>query len=465
MKPNGFIDPPAGAGMDRYVHQTPEWTSCGEGVQCAQVAAPLDYAAPDGQAITLSMLKSPATAQPRLGTIFVNPGGPGEPGKGLARRFARTGLEAYDIIGWDPRGTGDSTPVVCGDNQSIDRYVAMDQSPDDEAERAAYLQATKDFGAGCAEHSGPLLQHVSTMETVRDLELLRVLVNDAQLNYLGYSYGTNIGARYAQMFPDKVGHLVLDSAVSLTDDTEVIQAQGFDRALGNFADWCVRQKCSLGPNRDAVIGSITALWDKLDSQPLQVGERKVTQSIGVTGVIVNLYGREASWRTLLRAVQAAQTGDGRMLLNLADFYNGREPNGNYDTRMLAFPAIRCLDKADFGVAGADRKLREDITKAPITARYFGPDYLCPTWPVPPAPRPETPVAKGAKPILVIGTTGDSATPYEYAQTMARQLESGILVTYQGEGHGAYGGKSACVDQTVVKYFTAEPPTGDLTCAG
>lgn len=466
VRVDGITTAPPGQGLDRYRQQQVDWRSCPGGQaeqRCAQVRAPLDWSDPDGDALTLFLRRVPATREPRLGTIFVNPGGPGEPGSGLAASFQREGLEQFDIVGWDPRGTGRSTPIRCASGDALDEYYEVDVSPDDPGEREELITASGQLGESCLVNSGRLLAHISTVDTVTDLDLLRGLVGDDKLNFFGYSYGTAIGSRYAHTYPDRVGRVALDGAVNITESEDVIQAVGFDRALAAFADWCVTNECSLGRDREQVLQAVTGLLDGLDERPLPVADRELTQSLAVTGVVVALYGAEAEWRLLLTAVQRAQAGDGDLLLRMADFYNARDDSGDYDTRLTAFAAIRCLDEGDHGLAGADRRAQIQTEKAPILGPYFGPDYVCPTWPVPPIPEPEPVVAAGAAPILVIGSTGDSATPYEFARAMAEQLESGVLLTYDGPGHGAYGGRSACIDEAVVRYFTQEPPTEDRTC--
>lgn len=463
--PGGTPAPP-GTDGGGYVGQSIRWAPCtwgGRTFECARILAPLDWAEPATVAIPLFLLRSRATQTPRQGTIFVNPGGPGEPGSTMAAWFDRDGLEQFDIVGWDPRGTGRSAPVECADGAELDAFFEVDTSPDDEVERQAYIDANRRLGLSCLERSGRLLQHISTVDTVRDLELLRQLTGDERLNYFGASYGTNIGSRYAHMFPDRVGKMVLDSAVNVTGSDEINQAAGFERALEAFADWCAAQGCALGADRAAVVRSVTTLFDDLDARPIPVGGRQLTQSQAVIGVLMMLYGSDRQYPTLLTAITEAQSGDGRRLLRQADTYNSRSPDGDYGTAPVAFSAIRCLDRPDEGIAGADLKAERQIEKAPILGPYFGPDYTCPTWPVPPRP-PAPPVqAAGAPPILVIGTTGDSATPYEYAVGMAEQLDSGVLLTYDGAGHGAYGDRSECIDLAVVAYFTGDAPVAGQTC--
>jgi len=463
VKPAGFINPPAGSGLRRYTKQALTWSDCTvskQAVKCASIAAPLDYASPDGQAITLKLVKVAATASPRLGTIFVNPGGPGEPGTTLAVSFQRTGLEQYDIVGWDPRGAGGSTPVVCDNGATVDKWMQLDQSPDNATEKQALLDGWKAFGASCLAKSGALLQHISTQDTVQDLDMMRQLVGDAKLNYLGYSYGTYIGAVYAQKFTANVGKLVLDSAVNITQDESVVQASGFDLALGNYADYCASKKCSLGSTKQAVLDTITKLLDKLDSPISGDTTRKLTQSIATDGIALFLYADSQYWDQLTEALEKAIAGDGRYLLYYGDQLRGRGTDGQYDTSFFAFPAIGCADSQDDGIARAYSDWGSDEKKAPIFGKFFGPYLTCVQWPVQ-GDAPLDITAKGAAPIVVVGATGDSATPYQYAAWMADQLDSAVLVTYNGNGHATYGGKSTCVDNAVVAYFAkgTVPPDG------
>jgi pimeloyl-ACP methyl ester carboxylesterase len=464
VKPAGFINPPAGSGLARYTKQALKWSDCTiskQAVKCATIAAPLDYASPDGQAITLKLVKVVATATPRLGTIFVNPGGPGEPGTTLAVDFQRTGLEQYDIVGWDPRGAGGSTPVQCENGPAVDQLLQLDISPDNATEKQALLDGWKVFGASCLAKSGALLQHITTVDTVQDLDMLRQVVGDPKLNFLGYSYGTYIGAVYAQRFPANVGKLVLDSAVNITMDESVIQMSGFDLALGNYATYCASKSCSLGSTKQAVVDTITKLLDKLDSSPLPGDStRKLTQSIAADGIAYLLYFDEQNWDSLTEALVKTVSGDGRYLLFYADQLHGRQTDGQYDPSFGAFPAIGCSDSQDDGIARAFSDWASDEQKAPIFGKYSGPNLMCIQWPVQ-GLAPFDITGKGAAPIVVVGALGDSATPYQFGAWMSDQLDSAVLVTYSGNGHGTYGGKSTCVDNAVVGYFAKGivPPDG------
>ena len=460
VAPPGFADPPPGRGAERYRDQEVTWEPCRDGLECATVLAPLDRADPDDQALTLALARRPAE-QPRRGSIFVNPGGPGGSGTELVQRFPDEGLEHYDIVGWDPRGTGDSTPVRCWGDQAIERYNQADQSPDDDAEMEKLITLNRKYGASCLASSGALLGHVSTTDTVADLELLRTLLDEPELNYVGYSYGTEIGARYADAYPDATGQLVLVSPVDLTDDDSIVQDQGFDRALGHFADWCAEQGCTLGSTGAEVIGAVTDLFDTLDAEPVDVGERRLTQSEAVTGVKNVLYSDVRGWEFLAGAVAAAKQGDGRNLLHSADLYHQRDRDGRYGKLLTSFDAIRCLDGTDEGMDGEVEAARETAEKAPVFGTYSGLDLTCPLWPVAAAPPSDDVTATGAPPILLVGTTGDSATPYEYAERMAEQLESAVLLTHEGEGHGSYGSND-CVDAAVVEFLTSGHPPDDGT---
>jgi len=457
--PNGYHDPPRGSGLARYQQQELRWQSCGNGLTCTAVLAPLDYAKPDGTAITLAMVRRAATSEPRLGTLFINPGGPGGSGTSYVGYFNPAGLEAYDILGWDPRGVGYSTPVTCMGPAELDRFYAMDGSPDDRAEERARNEAVQGFGRSCLERSGSLLQHVSTVETVKDLELLRGLVGDEKINFFGSSYGTRIGSLYAELYPERVGRMVLDGSVNISGSDAITQAEGFERALNNFASWCAERRCRLGDSRSAVLARVKSYLEELDQAPLRVGDRTLTQQLGVEGVFYSMYGGEGSWERLRDALVAAIFDrDGRALLALGDRSNFRRDDGSYDQINYSFPAVRCLDSQDVSVREMERRYARISKVAPVLGRLGGADLTCVLWPVAPAPPPPSVDEAGAGPIVVIGTTGDPATPYEYAVDMADRLQSGVLITFEGEGHLAYG-KSECVQRLVRDYLARDrvPP--------
>ncbi|SDV04031.1 TAP-like protein [Microlunatus sagamiharensis] len=465
--PPGVTDPPAGSGPARYTGQRLDWQPCSQRAECASVSAPLDWSAPDGRALTLVVGRIRATASPRLGTLFINPGGPGGSGLSLLGGFPTQGLEHYDVASWDPRGVGRSTPVRCSGGADLDRLFSLDVSPDDDAEASVLNTAARDLGRSCLAGSGALLEHISTADTVRDLDLLRGLVGDERLHYLGFSYGTQIGAQYADTFPARTGPMVLDGAVDLDDASKVSQIQGFERALGHFATWCADQRCGLGDDRAAVLDTVKRLLTRLDASPLPgSGDRVLTQQLGLSGVLTPLYDGTSGWPRLAEALGQAVRGQGAGLLALADRGNERDRDGSYGSIATAFPAIRCLDSQATSVADADRKARALVSAAPVLGPFSGPDVFCPLWPVAPAPEARNLHRVGDRPVLVVGTTGDPATPYEYAVAMARRLDSAVLLTNEGEGHTGYG-SSACVQRVVQAYLNEGrvPASGARCTAG
>ena len=447
-----------------YATQVVDWALCddGSGAQCATVTAPLDWDDPDGDAVEIAVRRVIGGDSSR-GPLFVNPGGPGLGGQEMAQRLAGR-WENYDTVGWDPRGTGQSTRVVCGGLAETDDFMALDGSPDDTAEDRALRDGSADFAQDCRDASGDLLDHLTTIDVARDLDLLRHLLGAEKLTYVGVSYGTYVGAMYAELFPGSVGRLVLDAAVDITGDDEAPpQSAGFERALGNFAQWCAESElCDLGDDRDAIVDGIGAFLSGLDARPLPVGDRELTQTLAAAGIALFLYEDEEAYRTLAEVIAQGQGGDGGALLQAADLMNGRSPGG-YDTIAYAFPAMVCADVADRGMDAVPDEWRDTFDDAPLMAPHLGMSYTCETWTTAPAPQIRI-TAAGAPPILVVGTTGDSATPYEQAVAMAEQLESGVLLTLDGAGHGAVTGDNECIAEAVDRYlFDGEVPEDGTTC--
>ncbi|MGI5952417.1 MAG: alpha/beta hydrolase [Brooklawnia sp.] len=468
VEPPGFTEPPPGAGLARYFEQEFSWADCG-GFKCATFIAPLDWHDPDGQAITIAMRMAPATSEPYGGPLFINPGGPGGSAQEYVGGFNRAGLEQFDIIGLDSRGSGESTPVVCGTGPQTDQYYQADATPDDAAERQALIEAQEAFNEQCRANSGRLLDHISSIETIYDYDLARHLVGAERLNFYGISYGTFLGAVYAELYPERVGRMVLDSAVNLTPSDEVIQAQGFDVSMRAYADWCAEDPdCSLGQTSQQVIDTVVGFIDGLDAQPLptQDSGRTLTQSLATTGLILHFYFGSEFYQYLTETlVYTIETGDGTYLLDAADALNERYDDGTYGSLTYAFPAIRCVDETDAGIDEAfDVWLGRDAEMAPIFGPMFGPDLVCPLWTATAAPQIDF-TGAGAPPLLVVQNTGDSATPYRNAEIMADELESAVLVVRESAGHGAFDSGSMCIDQIVVDYFVSGTTPADGTrCA-
>lgn len=466
--PDGMVPAPGGSGYQRYFNQSLTWGQCADenaaqaGMECAAFLAPLDWADPDGQwAITVAMSRFPhTTGEGRI--LFVNPGGPGGSAQDYAQRFPREGLEAFDIVGLDPRGSGESTPVVCGDGPQTDAFLLSDATPDDEAERSVFQDAQAGFNRLCREHSGALLDHISSVQAVHDHDLARRLMGREKFSFHGVSYGTYLGSLMAELYPGRLEAAVLDSAVMLDPEDETIQAEGFDLALWAFADWCSQQdNCSLGSSPGQVVDAIVGYVDSLDASPVPAGEgRMLTQSLAVSGILVFLYFNSEAYPQLANVLLAAVNGHPDFLLQAADLMNDRDADGSYDTLMYAFPAIRCADEADDGITAAWQEWEKNQTRAPVFGRLSGVDLVCPLWTAVPDPVPDF-SAKEAPPLLVVQNTGDSATPFHNAEVMAAKLETATLVVRESAGHGAFGDGSSCIDQIVVDYLV----NGDVPAEG
>ncbi|MCL1841079.1 MAG: alpha/beta fold hydrolase [Propionibacteriaceae bacterium] len=468
-----------GNGIAGYLAQKVTWTDCpstGQGTdnegkslptQCASVLAPLDWHNPDAQAITLKMKRLPATKTPALGDLFINPGGPGGSAQDYVTQFDTKGLEQYNIVGVDPRGSGESTPVKCGTADQTLAYYDLDWSPETQAERDALLAGVKTFAQQCRQGSGALLDHISTIEAVYDFEMIRRLLGDSSFNYLGTSYGTFIGAVYAQLYPEHAGHMVLDAAVNITDNESVSQSAGFELALHKFAQWCAADsecKGYLGSSESEVINAIVDILVKLDGNPIKVGDRVLTQSQAINGIALYMYLGTQGYHSLEYSLAyVLRQGNGQYLLAAADALEGRQDDGTYGSLALSFPAIACLDAGDKGIQDAWNQWTKDEQASPIFGKYMGPGLICTVWTTKPAPQIDF-TGAGAPPLVVIGGTGDNATPYQYAQWMAQQLPSAVLVTRNGVGHGSYGEGNTCIDNAVTGFLVqGTVPAKGLTC--
>ncbi|MET9499168.1 alpha/beta hydrolase [Streptomyces sp. NPDC006552] len=425
--------------------------------QCATLKAPLDYTEPDGATIGLALIRAEARGGggDRLGSLLFNFGGPGGSGVELMPAFApqyTTLRERYDLVSFDPRGVAASAGVRCRGDQDIESAESVDLTPDTAAEEAAYFKDATDFGTGC-EKAGETLGHVSTVEAARDLDLMRQVLGDETLHYMGVSYGTELGGVYAHLFPGRVGRLVMDGVVDPTAGRVAQaenQARGFQRALDNY--FRARDKDPKAGSRE-----IVALLKRLDKRPLPTaGGRELNESLAITGIAVTLYSK-SSWPALTRGLRAAQSGDGTALLALADSYNDRDDDGHYGTSGHSQRAISCLDDtARPTPAQTKARLAGFRALSPVFGPYMGWDTAgwCHDWPVPGQWSDPDVSAPGAAPILVVGNTGDPATPYEGARRMADELgkDVGTELTWKGEGHGAYGSGSSCVDAAVNAYL-------------
>ncbi|MFG3495633.1 alpha/beta hydrolase [Streptomyces sp. NPDC047928] len=469
----------APAELRTYYDQRLSWRECGApGYECATVKAPLDYAKPAGDRIDLAVARIKATGPgKRLGSLLVNPGGPGGSAVGYLQAYAGIGYPApvrarYDMVAVDPRGVARSEPVECLDGPQMDAYTQIDQTPDDQRETDALEAAFKNFAAGCEKRSGRILPHVSTVETARDMDIVRSVLGDEKLNYVGASYGTFLGATYAELFPARTGRLVLDGAMDPSLGAEELnrdQTAGFETAFQAFAADCVEESdCPLGSVSPAdAADRLTAFFKRVDAEPVPTGDdRALGESLATTGVIAAMYD-EAAWPQLREALTEAMGGEGSALLALADSYYEREGDGSYSNLMFANAAVNCLDQppAFTGPAAVTAAAPSFEKASPVFGRGLAWAALnCTYWPTKPTGTPHRIKAEGAAPILVVGTTRDPATPYKWAEALADQLSSGTLLTYEGDGHTAYGRGSDCVDTAINAYLLdGKVPPSDKRC--
>ncbi|KAA1399988.1 alpha/beta hydrolase [Aeromicrobium ginsengisoli] len=464
----------APAGLARFYDQKLTWTDC-EGSLCTWVRVPLDYDKPAGTTIRLRVKLRPAASGKADGKVFINPGGPGGSGVGFVDTFAsltsRDVLEKRDIIGFDPRGVGQSDPLKCESDTSFDKLVALDPDPDTLKLVDKLGDGFRKLGKACVKHSGALASHVSTEEAARDLDVLRALMGERKLDYYGASYGTQLGATYADLFPRHTGAMILDGAVdpSLSKERQGYdQAKSFQRELKAYVAACLEDgDCPLGEDQKAASDNILELLAALEEKPIQTRfDRKLTEGAAIYGIAYAMYDPD-SWSVLTTGLVRAGFGDGSILLTLSDQYYGRRQDGTYrDNSAQAFFGIRCLD---FPKAPSDGDIARLLPDYQDASPVFGGVMAwsaaeCQDWPAR-SKHPQRPVhAEGAAPIVVIGSTRDPATPYAWSETLARDLSSGILVTRKGDGHTGYGVGNACVDGVVNRYLLfREQPTGAVTC--
>jgi pimeloyl-ACP methyl ester carboxylesterase len=438
----------------------------------------MDWEDPKSPTIKLALARVKATKpEQRIGSLLFNPGGPGQSGKqylpSLLSMVGEQVQERYDLVGFDPRGVGESTPVTCfTTTEERDAYYAAGWPSTPEGFEQS-VEVFKPFVEACKKNTGPVLGHVDTVSAAKDLDLLRDLLGDKQLNYLGYSYGTKLGATYAELFPKNVGRMVLDGAIDPSkpaDQQEIEQAAGFQSALETYvADCLVSATCPFTGTKEDALRQINQLLVSLETQPISAGAddpRKLTQSLALNGILVAMYADETWPLESMALASALEQRDGSGLMMLSDLYLDRV-NGKYKGNLMeAFQAINCLDGAppsDFASAEAHAAALK--AAAPTFGEFWGyGEKLCELWPYKSVSEPHPIAAPGSGPIVVVGTTGDPATPYHGAVALAEQLESGTLITYTGEGHTAYGRSNQCVDGAIDAYFLeGTAPPANLTC--
>lgn len=500
-EPSVESHPPVGpvpAGLARFYGQSLTWAACApyatsddaqsafraNGIQCARLTVPLDYDKPDGPAITLGLLRHRASDPgDRIGSLVLNPGGPGASGMvaaaGMIDQVAKNDLgKRFDLVGFDPRGIGASEPQIrCYTDQERDAQRA-DDSETDGSPAGVVKQETqqKDFAAKCAErtkYGDDMLAHVGTRDVVKDMDVLRSVLGDEKLTYLGYSYGTRLGSTYAETFPKNVRALVLDGAVD-PDQTPgqalVAQGQGFGTAFGEFAKWCAaRQDCALGSDPAAATKVFQDLTRRLIDFPVPVGDgRKLSYEDATTGAIQSLY-QQNLWEYLNTGLNELKQQRGATLEKLADIYNERGPEGRYGTTQDAFTAIRCVD--DPRVTDP-KQILESQEKYVQVASFLDDGRQassardsCAFWPVPNTSQPHEPNVPGLAKTLTISTTNDPATPYQAGVNLAKAL-GGSLLTFEGTQHTVFLQGNDCVDKAGVAYLIdGTTPSEGTRCQG
>lgn len=465
------------AELQPFYGQTLKWKACAKGMQCTDATAPLNWSDPAAGSITLALIRQPATGH-KIGSLLVNPGGPGASGYTFVKDSVDYATDqrlqaGFDIVGFDPRGVGRSSAVTCYNPAQMDAYLyGIPGAPlGTDAWIAEQTASATAFGAACAANTGALLGHVDTVSAARDLDLLRAVLGDGKLSYLGYSYGTFLGATYANLYPKKVGRLVLDGALDPSaSNFEVTktQAEGFESALRAYLTDCIgTQGCPFRGSVDEGMNTIGDLLASVGESPIRNADgRELGSTTLLTAIIYPLYDANA-WPVLSDMLSAVMQGDAAEAFHFADAYNDRTDQGTYTSNQTeAFTAINCLDYSYNAEPATMRSQAAELEKAaPVIGKYmaYG-DIACTAWPDKFTGTRAAIHATGAAPILVVGTTNDPATPYVWAKDLAEQLDSGHLVTYTGEGHTAYNKSNSCVNNAVDDYLlSGTVPAADPRC--
>ncbi len=465
--------------LQPFYSQVLHWKSCESGdFQCATAKAPLDWSDPAKATINLALIRKPTTGT-RLGSLLVNPGGPGASGFDFIKDSLTYAVDAklrdnFDIVGFDPRGVNRSSAVKCySDSAKFDSYL-FDITPGvigSDQWIAASDASNAQFGKDCLKYTGSLLGYIDTNSAARDLDLLRATLGDKKLNYLGYSYGTLLGATYAELYPKKTGHLVLDGVVDpATTEFQVTetQAKGFESAMRAYLKDCLSgTKCPFTGSVDSSMAKVRSVLDSLNASPIRNSDgRELGSATMFDAIILPLYS-QSTWKYLNTLFTDVESGSANVAFQLADSYVGRNSDGTYqDNSFEALIAINCLD---YKSTDTDANMKLEAAQLAKAAPTFGPEMSyggtsCNNWPFT-SNRERGPIAaKGSAPIVVIGTTNDPATPYVWAHNLAKELQHGYLITHKGQGHTAYNKSNSCVNNAVDDFFISNTvPLTDPHC--
>jgi pimeloyl-ACP methyl ester carboxylesterase len=459
--------------LSDYYEQEIDWKSCRQDFQCATLAVPIDYTKLSTGTFEIALLKYEARTSKKLGSLIVNPGGPGGSGVDYAYAaeyiFSPAILDRYDIVGFDPRGVSRSAPIRCLSDKELDANNNSDSKPDNDAEFQQILKDTKKYVEKCKDKNKYLTSY-STESVARDLDILRESLGDKQLNYMGKSYGTYLGTLYAQFFPEKVGRVVLDGAVdpSISNfQQSLTQAIGFDQAFSSFAKDCSTKKnCSLPSGTGAAIAEMKGLFAQAAKKPLPTknSKRPLSETMMVLGTASAMYDSTTGWPKLRKAIVQAQKGLGNRFLELADEYTGRQTDGSYPSNEFDSGAV--IDCLDFNEPRTIEQIKRDAKAFTQEAPLFGP-YLAYGGVTCKFFNQNTEVTivptLTPNPVIVIGTTGDPATPYEWSQGLSKLLTNSRLISLTGEGHTGQGQGNACIDDQIDDFYLTGKAPATSTC--
>ena len=445
-----------------------EWVSCDGGFECATLEVPIDHDDPTAGTLELALARRLAgNPQERIGSLLLNPGGPGGSAIDWVERgtLPRAVTDRFDLVGFDPRGVGRSTPLDCH-SHLLDIYDA-DPTMEDDADIEHYLEVSQAFVDECEQKYAAILPHIGTVDVARDMDLVRAALGEEKISYVGYSYGTSIGQQYARLFPTRVRAMVLDGVVDITQtglQGAEGQAQGFTNALDAFIADCDSRRCLPQP-AGSVIDQVIAATERAPI-PATRSDRPATPGVLNLAMGQALYS-EQLWPRLAKALDAAQNGDGTGLVRLADMYLQRQPDGTFDNGFEIYFGVSCIDAAWPKDPQVILDQAEVVGKKyPRIGEAIVNDYVrCALWPVAPTPLPSIPTTiKGLPPIVVVSTTGDPATPYASGVRLAEQVPDARLITNVGEGHTIFGKGKSCIDAAVSTYLIElQAPDDGLRC--
>ena len=441
---------------------------------CGTMEVPMDYRNIDGRKIKIELIRKPAeNKKQKLGVLLVNPGGPGASGMNIVRDSASAVfppeiLERFDIIGWDPRGAGKSSKVTCDTNLDF-LFEGVDYSPDNEAEREKLVEVNTLLGEKCEEEDAELLKFLDTESSVRDMDEMRKALGEDEINFLGFSYGSSLGQIYATLFPDNFRTMVIDGIIDLAEtakETSAEQVRGFENSIGNFFDYCRRQSCSYSQGQDPETKYLE-IMQKIDQNPIaSPNERNFTLGPAQLDLATSyfLYSGEVGWKNLDAALNDVNRGFPSKLLVGFSAYAGRSVGGQYDGSYSSFLTIGCADGYTAKPQGMFDLAETMVQEAPI----FGMSGVllgmpCSTWPSNSAAETFKVKTSKSKPILVIGTVGDPATPVTWARSAAKQISNSAYLEVDGDTHTSFAQGNTCVDELVVKYFLSAKSPGDQKC--